>query len=198
MQGDKYVPTAKALISSVRRVMPDVEIFQLTDGKTRGYPGVGVIRLDDDVPMAIRRMLLHASLPGDWLFVDTDVVIQKDVRHVFEDDFDIAVTDRVGSAWENSPDVVGMPYNMGVTFSRNPAFWAAAAEKLKTLPAKLQQWEGDQRVVCSLTKDWNTKVLPGLIYNHTPYTPEEDRSHAAILHFKGHRKVWLEEYANHR
>lgn len=194
MQGDKYVGVAKPLIASVRRVMPDVEIFQLTDGKTQGYPGIGTIRLDDNVPMAVRRMLLHASLPGEWLFVDTDVVIQKDVRHVFESDFDIAVTDRVGSAWEHSPDCVGMPYNMGVTFSRRPEFWAACAEKLKTLPAKLQQWEGDQRVVCSLAKDWKTKVLPGLVYNFTPYTKDEDRSHAAICHYKGARKAWLADH----
>lgn len=128
------------------------------------------------------------------MFVDTDVVIQNDVSHVFDDKaFDIAVTDRVGSAWENSPDCVGMPYNMGVTFSRSPQFWAAVARKLKCLHPKLQQWEGDQRVVCALAKDWKTKVLPGLRYNFTPYTRDEGCSHAALLHYKGARKAWLED-----
>jgi lipopolysaccharide biosynthesis glycosyltransferase len=123
--------------------------------------------------------------------VDTDVVFQRDVTHVFDEEFDIAVTDRVGSAWEHSPDVKHMPYNMGVTFSRNKDFWKRAGKILKTLPEQLQEWAGDQLVVCELQKQYDTKVLPGLIYNFTPWKREDDTSRAAIVHYKGSRKAWI-------
>lgn len=184
---------AKHLIASARRVMPDVPIFQLTDGETPAHEDVGIVRLPGEMPMAVRRMKLHAMLGGEWLFVDSDVVVRQDVRSVFDKPFDVAVTDRIGSAWANSPDVEGMPYNMGVTFSRNPKFWAKAAKILQTAPPQLQEWEGDQRVVCSMTKNWNTLVLPGHVYNFTPYKRDEDRSHAALIHFKGPRKAWIED-----
>jgi hypothetical protein len=138
-------------------------------------------------------MMLHASLTGDWLFVDTDVVFQKDVRHVFDSEFDIACTDRKGTVWDNTWYSDLMPFNMGVTFSRRPEFWQAVLEDLKDMPLKFQKWEGDQLAVGKLYRDWNTKVLPGLVYNFTPVEREEDRSHAAIVHFKGPRKDWIED-----
>lgn len=186
---------AKYLIASARKVMPKVPIVQLTDGDTPAHEGISrIVRETREMPMAVRRMTLHASLPGDWLFVDTDVVIQKDVSHVFEDDgFDIALTDRRGSIWENTPYGRAMPYNMGVTFSRTPAFWEDVCERLKTLPAPFQEWEGDQRVVCLLAEDWVCKILPGHVYNFTPAKQTDDRSHAAIVHYKGSRKEWIKD-----
>ena len=193
MQGSRdHWEIAKHLISSSKKVMPEVEIWQLTDGDTPKVPGIdGCLRVGGKMPMAVRRMTAHSMLHGEWLFVDTDVVIQKDVRHVFESPFLVAVTDRVGSLWEHSPDVKDMPYNMGVTFSRSPNFWAQAKEELLKLSPKLQDWCGDQLVVCALAQEKMQKVLPGDVYNFTPATREEDRSHAAIVHYKGSRKAWI-------
>ena len=183
---------AKSLIASSKQAMPDVEVWQLTDGNTPKVPGIdGCLRVGGDMPMAVRRVTAHSMLHGEWLFVDTDVVIQKDVRHVFESAFLVAVTDRVGSLWEHSPDVKDMPYNMGVTFSRSPKFWEDVKERLLQLDPELQQWCGDQLVVCSLAGPKYLKVLPGHIYNFTPGTRDEDRSHAAIVHYKGARKAWI-------
>jgi hypothetical protein len=89
-------------------------------------------------------------LDGEWLFVDTDCVIRKDVSDVFEDDFEVALTDRKGSMWEKTPYGMVMPYNMGVTFSRSPEFWEKVKKYLLTMPQKYQEWEGDQRVVCEM------------------------------------------------
>lgn len=193
---------AQHLVSSTKRVMPGVEVWQLTDGDTPKVKGIdGCVRLAVRMPMAVRRMRLHAMLDGDWLFVDTDVVVQKDVRGVFESPFLVAVTDRVGSIWEHSPDVKDMPYNMGVTFSRSPEFWKDVTQRLLKEPAHLQQWCGDQLVVCRLVKEkheqWGpgaAKVLPGHVYNFTPDKSGVDASHAALLHFKGPRKHLISEY----
>lgn len=189
-----HLDMAQHLIKSARKVMPGVEIFHLTNGECEAAPNVdGVIRLGGKIPMAIRRMRLHSMLAGEWLFVDSDIVIQKDVRPVFKDGFEVAVTDRVGSAWEHSEAVKDMPYNMGVTFSRCPAFWSRAAKLLEHAPEPLKEWCGDQFIVCELTKHYRTKVLPGQLFNFTPLKRGEDRSHAAIVHYKGPRKEWVND-----
>jgi hypothetical protein len=192
-QSEKHLDLASHLIASVRKTMPKVEVYHLTDGHCPAAEGAKVLRIAEDMPMAVRRMTHHATLPGEWLFIDSDCILQKDVRHVFDDDFDIAVTDRKGSRWDNTAYAEVMPYNMGVTFSKSPDFWVDVLKKLKTLPPKLQEWEGDQLTVCHVSRDWKTKVLPGHIYNFTPWKREDDRSHAAIVHYKGGRKAWAND-----
>jgi hypothetical protein len=192
-----HLDIGKYLVASCKRVMPDVQVFQLTDEKTPVLDGAECIRIDGVMPMAVRRMTHHSRLEGEWLFVDTDCVIRKDVRPVFEEDFEIAVTDRKGSMWEKTPYGMVMPYNMGVTFSRSPSFWGEALKYLKTLPEKFQEWEGDQRVVCEMVRaGFPVKVLPGKVYNYTPEVRGDKALQASILHMKGPRKSWIEDYAN--
>lgn len=192
-QGDgEHLHIAKHLIRSCREVMPGAEICQLTDTHTPILEGATGVRLGGDMPMAVRRVSHHAMLSGEWLFVDTDCVLLKDVAHVFDEDFEVALTDRKGSMWEKSPYGMVMPYNMGVTFSRSPEFWGKVLQYLITLPAKYQQWEGDQRVVCEMVAaGYPAHILPGRIYNFTPEERGADMSHAAIAHFKGPRKQWI-------
>lgn len=196
-QGEgEHLHIAKHLIRSVREVMPDVEIWHLTDEHTPAL--CDVKRIFGHMPMAVRRISHHANLYGDWLFIDTDCVVRKDVRHVFEDDFPVAVTDRKGTAWEKSPYGMVMPYNMGVTFSRSPDFWAEVLRHLKSLPPRYQHWEGDQRVVCEMVgAGYPAKVIPGRIYNFTPEEREDSIDHAAIVHFKGKRKAWIGDLWTH-
>lgn len=183
---------AKHLIASVRATMPGVEIVHLTDDKTPAM--CEARRIGGDLPMAVRRITHHAELEGDWLFIDTDCIVIKDVRHVFDEDFSIAVTDRKGSIWEKSPYGMVMPYNMGVTFSCGPEFWGLVLKYLKTLPAQYQQWEGDQRVVCELIRAGHpARVLPGRVYNFTPEKLGDSLEHAAIVHAKGPRKHLIGE-----
>ena len=189
----EHLYIGRNLIRSVRENMPGTEVYQLTDEHTPVLDGAIPVRLKGDMPMAVRRMSHHAMLEGEWLFVDTDCVILKDVSDVFDDPaFDIAVTDRKGSMWEKTAYGMVMPYNMGVTFSRSPAFWAEVRLRLLELPAAYQRWEGDQRVVCDMIrKGFPAKVLPGKVYNYTPEKRGDPLDHAAIAHFKGPRKHWI-------
>ncbi len=173
--------------------MPGVKVFHLTNGDCPEAPGVDGVYRQSGLPMAVCRMTHHASIEGDWLFVDTDVVIQQDVRSVFDEPFDIAVTDRKGTVWDNTWYSDLMPFNMGVTFSRSRAFWQAVLKELLASPEKFQKWEGDQLAVGKLWRDWNTKILPGLVYNFTPEKREDDRSQAAIVHYKGNKKAWIDD-----
>lgn len=189
-QSDIHFEIAASMIESARVTMPGVDIWHLTDGKSREIEGVdNVKRLDGEMPMAVRRVSLHASVYGDWCFVDTDIIFQKSVEHVFEDKtFDIALTDRVGTEMDNTSFGAEMPYNMGVTFCRNPAYWAKVRHYLLSQSPQYQEWMGDQMVVCNMMTAGNfgfkAKVLPGRIYNYPP-VGEESVEHAAILHYKG-------------
>lgn len=201
VQGEgPHLDCSKHLIESVRATMPGVEIAHITDEHTRHATGADrVIRVKADLPMAMRRVAAHASLQGEWLFIDTDCVVRRDVREVFSDDFDVAVTDRVGSIYHDGSYGRLMPYNMGVTFSRSPKFWREVLFRMTALPDVMKKWEGDQLVVGMLAKEWpKVKVLPGHVFNYTPEKRGDKAEHAAIVHLKGNRKEWLGDYAIHR
>ena len=193
-QSKPILDMAQSLIRSAKLHMPDVEIYHLTDGFTRSPEGVtGTIRIGGDLPMAVRRVSLHEKCEGDWLFVDTDIVFRHSVEAVFDEPFDIALTDRDGTITNESGYAQIMPYNIGVVFSRSPEFWTMVKGYLVQLPVAYQQWEGDQRIVCELMKHnhgFNVKILPGIKYNYPPKSAD-DRQDASILHYKGNRKKWL-------
>ena len=195
-----HLPMAALMLASVRKSMPDVEVHHLTDGKCDALKGADAVqRLPEAMPMAIRRMTLHSQCEGEWLFVDSDVIVQKDVRDVFEDkEFDVALTNRDGTITNEAAYAAVMPINIGITFSRSPAFWKLVLHHLYQMPFKLQEWTGDQLVVCEMMKHggfgFKVKVLPGLKYNYPPKY-EGDGENASIQHFKGDRKLWLKKLA---
>ena len=193
---------AKLTIASVRKAMPGVEVFHLTDADTPMVEGAdGVKRVDVKLPMAVRRMMHNAQLDGDWLLIDCDIIIKKDVRHVFDESFDVALTDRIGTDMEGTSYGKAMPFNMGVAFSRSPAFWQRVIRHMSSLPMDLQSWTGDQLVVCAMVRqgladDFKVKILPGLTYNYPPLSVDDPRmENAAIVHFKGARKKFIKEAA---
>lgn len=177
---------ADRLIQSVREHMPHAKIAQLTDRDSPEIPGITVLRQPPDTLSAARSR--HYSLyEGNWLFVDTDVVIEKDVSKVFEMDFDVAVTDRV---WPHLPDLPEdftkeMPYCAGAVFSKSPQFWHQVHMEVKNMSPKDQAWYGDQRALAKVIKYGTYKhiVLPGAIYQYPPLNDE--LGNAAITHWKG-------------
>lgn len=196
VQGEEHLPFAEYLIRSVEQTMPDVDVFQLTDGKC---PALGkVIRIRGDMPMGVRRIKHYANLEGDWVFVDTDVLFRKDVRHVFEKPFDVALADRKGTLWEHSAYAKEMPYNFGVVFSRAPEFWRELLPLMEKLPPKYQEWEGEQYLTNQMVQHprsrFRFEILPSS-YNFTPATKEQDVSQKHILHLKGKRKAWISDLA---
>jgi hypothetical protein len=189
---------ARALVKSIRTVMPRTPVVQLTDDSSPEVVGVDDVKRFKSEPMARMRMRHHGSLTGEWLFVDADVLIQRDVRDVFNAEFDLAVTNR---DWPHVKPAAGfteaMPYNMGVVFSRNPQFWGEAYAQLRELPKPAQRWMGDQEVFGDLiaTRRYNVKMLSGTVYNYPPAVRGEETAYtraleaeAAIVHFKGARR----------
>jgi hypothetical protein len=204
--GTDHVRLAQLLIASVRRTMPGVGIVQFTAPASARVPGVDHVEVEPAAPIALARLRAYAQCFGDWLLVDTDVIVQQDVRPIFEREstdpwpwFDVAVADRSGSL---RPKEIGskfmtrMPYNAGAVFSRTAAFWQAAVERLERLSPKAQAWMGDQQAMCDVIAGatFRVRLLPSR-YNYSPHRRDEDVSGQAILHFKGPRKAWLLERA---
>jgi hypothetical protein len=180
-----------ALIRSVRAVMPEVPVIQLTDDTSPPVLGVdSVVRLPSG-PMLERRIEHYAACEGDWLLVDTDVQVRQDVRSVFTDSFDVAVTDRFWSHLPQSREDWVMPFNTGVVFSRSPAFWQRVLEEWKR--AEATDWMSEQRAVYQAVRSglFRVKILPGMIYNYPPKDPVDLCKDAALVHYKGPRKEWL-------
>lgn len=185
---------ARGLVRSVREAMPGVSVVHFTDLTSQAVKGVDAVRRKPAEPMALLRMRHHASVEGAWLFVDTDVLIQKDVARVFTKEFDIALARRDWSHLKVAPGFSDrMPYNTGVVFSRCPRFWAEVYTRLRVLDLPQQEWMGDQEVICDLvTEDhprYAVTFVSGAKYNFPPALPGVDAEtqcrEAAIVHYKG-------------
>ena len=189
---------AKALAASVRSVMPGVRVVQFTDEQTADVPGAHEVRRLPAEPLALLRLKHQAAVKGEWLFVDSDVIVQRDVRDVFTLKFDIALVNR---QWPHLKAAAGfserMPFNTGVVFSRSHKFWGKAYERLQTMPEGLQDWMGDQQVICDMVGSSRFKFwfLKGTRYNLPPSLEAEDDPlvrKAHIVHYKGpERKALL-------
>lgn len=193
-----YLRMGKLTVESVHDAMPGVPVVHFTDGTTPMIEGADdVRRIDVKLPMAVRRMMHNGNSEGDWLFIDCDVIVQKDVRDVFQEDFDVALTDRLGTITNEAEYAKVMPFNLGVSFSRNTKFWRRVLYHMQTISPKLQQWTGDQLVICEMIRqkaasDFKIRTLPGLTYNYPPRSEDDPRAkNAALVHWKGPRKAWL-------
>lgn len=190
-----------AMIRSVRETMPGVSVTQLTDLTSPALHGVSSVIRRAPAPLALATARLYSELEGEWLLVDTDVLVQRDVRHVFDEPFDVAVVERgptlvVGEMVPGTKSrqfIERMPHNIGVVFSRCPAFWAEVARRMEQESEKLQAWMGNQEIACQLIREgkWRIRVLPAT-YNWAPAVSNEDVSQQAIVHYKGPvRKDWM-------
>lgn len=80
-QSDIY---ALDMLDSVRRYM-DCPIVHLADEKEEGLPGCEVVREPWDGTNVMEYRIRHlANLPeGEWLSLDTDMIVQHDLSQVF-------------------------------------------------------------------------------------------------------------------
>lgn len=191
---------ALQMIASVRRAMPGAPIVQFTSDRAMALPGVDdVAVLPDGLPLALALVNARASVGGEWLFIDTDVIVQKDVRHVFQESgFDVAVATRDGTM---RPHEIGSKfiernlYNAGAVFSRSQRFWVDALAAAYT-KEKRHAWGCDQEAMCAVIHSgrFTVTVLPNT-YNYPPFTADEDVRDKAIVHLKGKRKAWASRFA---
>lgn len=193
---------ADMCLASIRKHMPGVHVTQLTDDQTPAIPGVDKVLRRPACPLATLRTYWQATLDGDWVFCDADVVFQEDVRPVFEQTFDIALAERVGGPVVKRGET--MEHNVGVVYSRSRTFWNDIHSAVKALPIlpgdkpSQSDWFADQIEVCKLARSgrYNVMKLPAR-FNYAPSPDKSDAltaQQAAVLHFKGQpRKALMME-----
>lgn len=206
-------PSALAgiMVASVKQTMPDCPVWQLTDRDTQEIPGVDkVVRLDLPklgmakiyeaaiVPAGVMlfRMRLLSTLDKEpTITIDTDCIVQKDLSHVFDDDFDIALTYRDAPVIDPLGNNVAehMPFNTGVMFCRNPQVWKDCLFEMQQMDMDLKTWYGDQLAIKHVSRSYKTKRLSCDPYNYTPLNKNEDVSDKQVVHYKGVRKAWMIE-----
>ena len=181
------------MVASAKRF--GYELVQMTDGSTPAVRGTdAVLRRPWDGERLMTYRLQHlAALVEPALIVDTDILFMRDVRDVWEQDFDVALTRRVGPALDpNGTDLAEvMPYNTGVMFSRSQAFWQRCHELCAGFPPEVQRWYGDQYAVRFAAPEFNVLELAVDPYNYSPDSPDEDVSQRYVVHYKGPRKAWM-------
>jgi hypothetical protein len=188
---DLRLPTI--MVASAKRL--GYALVQMSDERSPAVPGVdAVTRLPWDGERLMTYRLQHlAVFPEPALIVDTDVMILRDVCAIWEREFDVALTRRIGPALDpNGVDLAEMmPYNTGVMFSRSQAFWERCYALCREFPPEVQRWYGDQYAVRFAAPEFKVLELPVDPYNYSPASPEEDVSGKLIVHYKGERKEWM-------
>lgn len=191
------------MIESVRRHMPGVGLVQMTNPSTPSLPGVDTRQEMDyrGEGFMVYRLAHLASLAAEEaILLDTDVLLQGDLRHVFDDPFDVALTRRDDVILLKGRDITPeQPYNTGVMFSRSPAFWRAAGADCLTRSDSERRWFGDQLAIARVAAGGQFAVqeLPCARYNYSPAEPDEDLSGRLVVHYKGKRKPWMAMHARH-
>ncbi len=184
---------ARIMVASVKRHLT-VPIIQLTDMDTPLIEGCTAQRIPWSDELMLWRMqhLIQLNAP-EVCALDTDVVVQADLRPVFHKPFDVALTKREGPILDpHGVDLAKlMPYNCGVMFARGTKFWQACADLIAAMPIEARLWWGDQYAVRLLAPKFNTLELKCDEYNYTPSTAYEDVSKRKVVHYKGNRKNWM-------
>lgn len=197
-RGDESLARTRlaVMLQSVRRAMPGIEVTHYTDLTTAAADGADYVNRRNALPLGLASVDACASVAGEWLWIDTDVVVQADVRHVFDQPFDVAVADRRGTVRNRdlgTKCLKVMPFNKGVVFSRSRPFWQAVLKRMESLSGKRQGWMGDQQAMCDVIAAgaFDVVVLESR-YNYPPHREDEDVSGQAITHYKGKsRKPWM-------
>ncbi len=185
---------ALKMLASIREVMPWTEIVHMADMDEPALTA-SVQREPWGGENVMEYRLRHLSMlpEGEWLSVDTDMVIQHDLSKVFAFPFDVAVTQRDGPIWDtNGNDIVKyMPYNAGVVWWRNAQFWKDAHAWILQQPDAIKRWYGDQLALHVLVPKYNALKLHCDNFNYSPRRADEDVSGRFVVHYKGERKGWM-------
>ena len=184
---------AQAMIWAVRRHMPDAPIFQLADEDTPLVDGARAIRMPNDFDhLTLFRMHHLSLLEGDVLCLDTDVIVQADLRPIFSFDFDVALTKRDHKVVDQEGRDLSkiMPYNTGVTFQRSGRVWGECLAAVKDCGFG---WYSDQLAAAQLDKFYRVLKLNCDNFNHKPASADEDIAARYAVHYKGKARKFLDE-----
>ena len=216
---DHYREMMGMLIHSAKSSIPKCRLVMLTDLHTQAPEGVDeVMRSDVAIAplmisnIALQKMYLEkVNEPRNIVFVDTDILIQRDLIPVFQEMARSGAN--LGLTYRS--DIPEMPFNYGVIFAQNHPlvvkFWDELLQGIGMLSDQFKNWYGNQIVLTTmldramlpgndeisfagcLIENLNVTLLPCRRYNFTPDTPEDIDEQTYVLHFKGDCKQLMRE-----
>ena len=167
--------------------------------------------------------LWHLRTPT-W-FIDTDVLMLKPFPEIWDEQLVVTWRDNIGGKLnkpENDLVADVMPYNYGVMGvlpgPRTTEGFLWMRERVRRMTPHLRDWYGNQlalaalagprpktgeatdlrRIPWSLTDPWpplKVRKIPGEVWNFTPAEADEDVTERGALHFKGHARKLMPEFA---
>ncbi len=191
-EGHPYYQLAAGAVASVRKHMPHATIVHHSDLTSPAISGVDeVVRSDRKDPLILHRFKMMSE-EREFLSLDVDVVLQADLSHVFEQEFDVALTLRERPI-KFDGEILGSRdrYNGGVMFSRNPQYWKDCVSESLYMPIDMQDWMGPQIAMTTIAPEYKVLELPDRIYNYAPKSEDDDLSECKAVHYKGMRKDML-------
>ena len=210
----RYIRT---MFASARLFHPDCRSIILSDRATPFPPGedIEVIRyeLDRGQPMLSRSIAwldyLRAA-DGHTIFLDSDLLINGDLAHVFAADFAVALTYRDGD--KKWPINAGVNFAHGARLDKAAAFHETWLKEFRVVHGERSVWGGDQDSLRELfaavdfaredSFNWrlgelDIRFLPCARYNFSTARAHEMGGYypeAKVLHFKGKRKPFMLPY----
>ena len=205
-----------AMFASARRFHSDCRLVILTDEATPFPPQTAaeIVRLPLDAgkPMLSRARAWLAYLQnarGHTVFLDSDILINGDLSHVFAADFAVGLTYRDERKW---PINAGINFAHGRRLNEAAAFHAMWLARLQARDISGAVWGGDQDVLRELFAEvdfarddsftgrldgLDVLFLPCARYNYSTRRAADMRGHypeRLALHFKGERKPFMLPY----
>lgn len=194
---------ARIMVASVRRTMPGIKVLMITDDKTPAIEGIEPIRISTHGFADFIPWLCHCKslLEGEVLYLDSDVVVQRDLRPLFNVIGDVVLPNR-------GPKIVDgrmQPFIFGVVAYRTAAFWAEVRDRVLAMEKVDRAWYGSQIATFEMWMEeqngrgkWKIVSVPRDIYNYTPKEANEAPEDKWALHYKGKkRKAWMLERWKH-
>lgn len=189
---------ARIMVASARRTMPDVRIKMLTNDLTRAIEGADEVLRKPTKGWAWIPWLCDfcAQIEGQVLYMDTDVVIQKDLRPLFKVPGDIILTTRGPKEIEGRQ----MPFLFGCVAYRTKEIWFEIRDRVLAMPDKADLgWWGSQVAVFDMWMEekngrgkWQMPVVSCDPHNYTPKNEKDAPADKWVLHYKGKkRKQWM-------
>ncbi|MDP4822517.1 MAG: hypothetical protein NWR47_01055 [Aestuariivirgaceae bacterium] len=214
----------KLLRHSVHAQDRHAEFTILTDHQTAVCGSLGchhVVRGDIDqseVMLARARLQYQFILDHDFrtpvIFIDTDILVFKDIRHLFDQPFDIGLTVRANEE---------MPVNGGILFvnNKNPEaarqFFRQLLSLIEAQGKDERNWYGDQYALAQiigkrLAQDGTGTVieaagariliLPSDRYNYSPKASRPNLfkglDDISVYHFKGRSRTYMKAFWDYR
>ena len=210
----RYIRT---MFASAQRFHPDCRRVILSDMQTRfpPHPDTEIIRfqLDPKIPMMSRSVAWLNYLrraDGHTIFIDSDILINGDLSHIFADDFAVCFTYRDGDAkWPINADI---NFAHGQLLAKVAEFHARWLGRYRAAHHDYSVWGGDQDALRELFAavnfpredcftqrfgDIDIRFVPCAAYNFSTIIAEDMDGHypdARLLHFKGRRIPFMLPY----